>query len=142
MLNKQNINDEKIMQLKFQIQEKKKSLKTKKRFTPLTNCNLELDGVRYNIQVPNKEILTTLLVKLNMYRLSIIDPYLELIDDFIISGYTVDEWIKDIKLKLEILRYEEEDRKLKELERKLHQLLSVEKKVELEIGEIESLIGE
>jgi len=139
-MSKQNANDEKIMQLKFQIQEKKKKLKNKKKFTPETNCNLELDGVRYNIQVPNKEILTTLLVKLNMYRLSVIDPHLELIDDFIISGYTVDEWIKDIKLKLEILRYEEEDRKLKELERKLENLLSHEKQVSLAIDEIESLI--
>ena len=137
-MTKQNINDEKIMALKSQIQEKKKSLKTKKRFTPITNCNLELDGVRYNIQVPNKEILTTLLVKLNMYRLSIVD--LELEDEYIMSGFRVDEWITDIKLKLEILRYEEEDRKLKLLENKLHVLLSNEKQVSLAIEEIESMI--
>jgi len=137
-MSKQNVNDEKIMALKFQIQEKKKSLKTKKRFSPLTNCNLELDGVKYNIQVPNKEILTALLVKLNMYRLSIID--LDLEDEYIIYGYSIDEWITDIKLKLEILKYEEEDRKLKRLELQLENLLSNEKKVSLAIDEIEELI--
>jgi len=137
-MTKQNINDEKIMALKSQIQEKKKSLKTKKRFTPITNCNLELDGVRYNIQVPNKEILTTLLVKLNMYRLSVVD--LDLEDEYIISGYNVNEWITDVKLKLEILKYEEEDRKLKRLELQLENLLSNEKKVSLAIDEIEELI--
>ena len=137
-MTKQNINDEKIMALKSQIQEKKKSLKTKKRFTPITNCNLELDGVRYNIQVPNKEILTTLLVKLNMYRLSVVDLGLE--DEYIISGYNVNEWITDVKLKLEILKYEEEDRKLKRLELQLENLLSNEKKVSLAIDEIEELI--
>ena len=138
MTNKQNVNDEKIMALKSQIQEKKKCLKTKKRFSPITNCNLELDGVRYNIQVPNKEILFDLLIKLNSNLLSYRD--LELEDEYIISGYSIDQWITDVKLKLEILKYEEEDRKLKLLENKLHVLLSSEKQVALAIDEIESLI--
>jgi len=137
-MSKQNTNDEKIMLLKFQIAEKKKGLKTKKKFSPLTNCSIELDGVRYNLHVSQKELLTNLLVKLNMYRLSIVD--IELEDEYIMSGFSVDEWITDIRLKLEILKYEEEDRKLKVLESKLHNLLSLDKKVELEIGEIESMI--
>ena len=65
---------------------------------------------------------------------------LELEDEYIMSGFSVDEWITDIKLKLEILRYEEEDRKLKVLEQKLHVLLSNEKQVSLAIEEIESMI--
>jgi len=137
-MSKQNTNDEKIMQLKFQIGEKKKNLKTKKRFTPLTNCFIELDGVRLNLQVLNKENLIYLLVKLNSYLLSAVDLGLE--DEYNFSGYSIDQWITDVKLKLDILKYEEEDRKLKELERKLHVLLSSEKQVELAINEIESLI--
>ena len=137
-MSKQNTNDEKIMLLKSQIAERKKGLKVKKKFSPLTNCSIELDGARYNLHVSQKEILTNLLVKLNMYRLSVVDLNLE--DEYIMSGFSVDEWITDIKLKLEILRYEEEDRKLKVLEQKLHNLLSLDKKVELEIGEIESMI--
>jgi len=137
-MSKQNTNDEKIMQLKFQIGEKKKNLKTKKRFTPLTNCFIELDGVRLNLQVLNKENLIYLLVKLNSYLLSAVDLGLE--DEYNFSGYSIDQWITDIKLKLDILKYEEEDRKLKELERKLENMLSLEKQVELAINEIESLI--
>ena len=137
-MSKQNTNDEKIMQLKFQIGEKKKNLKTKKRFTPLTNCFIELDGVRLNLQVLNKENLIYLLVKLNSYLLSAVDLGLE--DEYNFSGYSIDQWITDIKLKLDILKYEEEDRKLKELERKLENMLSSEKQVELAINEIESLI--
>ena len=137
-MSKQNTNDEKIMQLKFQIGEKKKNLKTKKRFTPLTNCFIELDGVRLNLQVLNKENLIYLLVKLNSYLLSAVDLGLE--DEYNFSGYSIDQWITDIKLKLDILKYEEEDRKLKELERKLENMLSLEKQVQLAINEIESLI--
>ena len=137
-MSKQNTNDEKIMLLKFQIAEKKKGLKTKKKFSPLTNCSIELDGVRLNLQVLNKENLIHLLVKLNSYLLSAVDLGLE--DEYKFSGYSIDQWITDIKLKLDILRYEEEDRKLKELERKLENMLSSEKRIELEIDEIESLI--
>ena len=138
MTNKQNTNDEKIMLLKSQIAEKKKGLKGKKKFSPLTNCSIELDGTRYNLHVSQKELLTNLLIKLNMYRLSVVD--LDLEDEYIISGYNVNEWITDVKLKLEILKYEEEDRKLKRLELQLENLLSNEKKVSLAIDEIEELI--
>ena len=138
MSEKQMTNDDKIMLLKSQIAEKKKGLKGKKKFSPLTNCSIELDGTRYNLHVSQKELLTNLLIKLNMYRLSVVD--LELEDEYIMSGFRVDEWITDIKLKLEILRYEEEDRKLKLLENKLHVLLSNEKQVSLAIEEIESMI--
>ena len=138
MSEKQMTNDDKIMLLKSQIAEKKKGLKGKKKFSPLTNCSIELDGTRYNLHVSQKELLTNLLIKLNMYRLSVVD--LELEDEYIMSGFRVDEWITDIKLKLEILKYEEEDRKLKLLENKLHVLLSSEKQVSLAIEEIESMI--
>ena len=137
-MSKQNTNDEKIMQLKFQIGEKKKNLKTKKRFTPLTNCSIEIDGIRLNLQVLNKENLIHLLVKLNSYLLSAVDLGLD--EEYVISGYIIDQWITDIKLKLEILKYEEEDRKLKLLESKLHVLLSNERQVSLAIEEIESMI--
>ena len=138
MSEKQMTNDDKIMLLKSQIADKKKGLKTKKKFSPLTNCSIELDGVRLNLQVLNREGLTHLLVKLNSYLLSAVDLGLD--EEYVISGYVIDQWITDIKLKLEILKYEEEDRKLKLLESKLHVLLSNERQVSLAIEEIESMI--
>jgi len=125
-------NDSKIMVLKKQIEEKKIKLGKSQKFTPITNCSIELDGVRTNIQVLNKEQLTYLLVKLNSYALSA--KSLEI--DFVISGYHVADWITDIKSKLDFMSRKEEENKLKMMESKLHQLLSNEKKVELEIDEI------
>jgi len=125
-------NDSKIMVLKKQIEEKKIKLGKSQKFTPITNCSIELDGVRTNIQVLNKEQLTYLLVKLNSYALSA--KSLEI--DFVISGYHVADWITDIKSKLDFVSRKEEENKLKMMESKLHQLLSNEKKVELEIDEI------
>jgi len=125
-------NDKKIMELKKQIEEKKNKVSKSQKFSPITNCSIEVDGIRYNIQVLTKEQLITLLVKLNSYAMSAKD--LEV--DFSISGYNVSDWITDIKSKLDFVSRKEEENKLKIMESKLHQLLSNEKKVELEIDEI------
>jgi len=129
---KTETNDLKIMELKKQIEDKKAKLIKSQKFAPITNSSIELDGVRTNIQVLNKEQLTFLLVKLNSYAKSAKD--LEI--DFVISGYHIVDWIADIKSKLDFVSRKEEENKLKMMESKLHQLLSNEKKVELEIDEI------
>lgn len=126
-------NDKKIMELKKQIEEKKNKISKSQRFTPITNCSIEVDGVRYNLQVLTKEQLITLMVKLNTYAMSAKDLG---VDDYSISGFTVLDWITDIKSKLDFVSRKEEENKLKVMESKLHQLLSNEKKVELEIEEI------
>jgi len=127
-------NDEKIMELKSQIKEKKANLKKLKRFIPLTNCSLDIDGTRYNLQVLNEEQLISLLVRLNSYRMSAED--LNMLQEYQISGFKVEDWITDIKLKIEIIAQRKEENKLQELESKLHTLLSNDKKVELEIDSI------
>lgn len=135
-----NSNDQKIMELKKQIEIKKKKIGKIKRFSPITNCSIEVDGVRYNIQVLQKEQLIILLVKLNTYAMSAKE--LEILDDYKISGFHVMDWIRDLKAKIDVLDLKEEEQKLKAMESKLDLLLSNEKKVELEIEQIESLLGE
>lgn len=130
-------NDEKILGLKAQIAAKKAQIGKAKRFSPITNCSLELDGVRYNIQVLTKDQLTFTLVRLNSYRLSAKDLA---IDDFSLSGYLVTEWISDIKQRIDALNIRENEAALREMEAKLDRLLSDEKKTELEIDEIEALL--
>jgi hypothetical protein len=130
-------NDQRILQLKEQIEKKKEQLGKSLRFSPLTNCSLELEGERYNINVLQKEQLTILLLRLNMYRISAIDLGVNSVK---ISGYLLSEWISDIKAKIEILSRKDEERNLKAMEDKLVKLLSDGKKVELELNEIESLL--
>ena len=126
-------NDSKIMVLKKQIEDKKAKLVKSQKFTPITNCSIEVDGIRHNLQVLTKEQLITLLIKLNLYSMSAKDLGL---DSYIVSGFEVLDWIIDIKSKLDFVSRKEEENKLKMMESKLHQLLSNEKKVELEIDEI------
>lgn len=131
-------NDQKILELKKQIEEKKKALAKSQKFSPITNCSIEIDGQRYNLQVLNKEQLITLLVKLNSYAMSA--ENLKLLEEYFITGYNVLDWIKDIKAKIAYLSRKEEENKLKAMEYKLNQLLSNEKKVELELNEIASFL--
>lgn len=129
-----NVNDAKIMELKKQIEDKKEKLNKTGKFVPVTNCSLELDGQRYNIQVLQQEQLIQLMIKVNLYLMSAKDLKLE--EDYIINGYKAEEWIVDMKARLDILSRKDEERKLKVMEEKLDKLLSNEKKTELELNEI------
>ena len=132
-------NDEKIIKLKQQIQDKRNELGSLKKFTPITNCILELDGVTTNIQILPKEKLALLLVKLNLYKMSIENLNMSL-DEIIINGYNIGDWMSDILTKIDIISYKEEEQKLKTMESKLVELLSKEKKTELAIDEIEKML--
>lgn len=129
-------NDERVLQLKKIIDEKKSELKAIKRFTPVTNCVLDLDNQKYNLNVLQLEDLKFLLVKLNMYLMSANDLDIELV----ISGYNATEWMSDIKSKIEIFEYKKKESELKMLEAKLDKMLSDEKKTELELDEIAALL--
>lgn len=130
-------NDERIMQLKSQIEEKRKELaKQTSRFVPITNCLLVLDKVTYNLHVEASELL---LIKLNTLHMSArdldIDP-----SKVIISGYSLVDWMEDISNCLKVQKYKQEKTKLNTLERQLDTLLSDDKRTELEIDSIASLL--
>lgn len=129
-------NDERVLQLKKIIEDKKADLKSVKRFTPITNCVLGLDNQNYNLNVLQLDELKFLLVKLNMYLMSSLDLDIGLD----ISGYNVAEWISDVRSKIEILEYKKKESELKALEVKLDKMLSDEKKTELELDEIAALL--
>ena len=131
-------NDDRILELKKQIDEKKKLLAEKRvRFSPETNCILDLDGNKYNLNVCGDDVLTMLMIKLNMYVMSADDLDISVPE---ISGYSVQLWISDIKNKLVVSGVKREENALKQMEEKLDKLLSDDKKTELEIDEIAALL--
>lgn len=131
-------NDSKILELKKQIEEKKSKIDKSSRFAPITTCSIELDGVRYNINTFTKELIVIMLVKLNSYAMSAKE--LNLLKECNISGFNVQDWIADLKSKLDFMCRKEEETKLKTMEAKLDQLLSDEKKTEMELDEIASML--
>lgn len=131
-------NDDRILELKKQIEMKKQDLsKRKARFVPETNCILELDGNKYNLNVMSAEELTLLVIKLNMFIMS--SDALKLPHP-IIGGYITDLWISDISNKLEALSTKKKEFELKQMESKLDKMLSDDKKTELELDGIAALL--
>ena len=132
-----NANDDKILKLKEVIEKKKAGIE-KVVFSPKTNCSIELDGDRYNLHAMNKEGLTFLLIRINAYRMSMNNLGIE---DLVISGYSIQDWIEDIKIKIATKSQVEEEKQLKALENKLSKLLSEDKQTEMELSSIEALLN-
>ena len=131
-------NDERIMQLKQQIETKRKELANQtNRFVPITNCLLTLDKVTYNLHVDTSEWL---LIKVNMVAMSAKDLGLD-ISQVEISGYKLTDWLDDIRNYLKVQKYKDVKRKLEKLEKQLDALLSDDKRTELEIDSIATLLG-
>lgn len=138
MMNMSTYNDERIIKLKSQIEEKKKALnKFKTKFTPETNCCLALDNIRYNLHTVFDDYLL-----LKLYSLQMAAEKLNIdTEDVIISGYPLSMWIDDVKNKLDVEKYKAKKRELDNLEKQLTSLLSDDKQTELKIDELEALIN-
>jgi hypothetical protein len=133
-----NANDNKILLLQEQIKQKKSAI-TKKRFAPITNCTLELEENRYNLNGLQEEQLTLLLIKLNAYVMSMKQLS---ITKCVISGYAIEDWVSDIKSRLEVLSQRNQENELSALEKKLSSLLSSDKKTSLELDNIEAILNQ
>ena len=130
-------NDERIMQLKKTIEEKRQELASKQtRFNPITNCLVVLDKVTYNLHIDSSEML---LIKLNALLISAKDLEIDT-STLMISGSSLDDWIADVKANLEVQRYKDEKKKLDMLEKQLTALLSDDKQTELQIDSLEELL--
>lgn len=130
-------NDDRIMQLKEQIEKKREELAASNtsRFIPITNCLLVIDKTTYNLHVDSSELL---LIKLNSMRLSAKDLGIDT-SKLMISGYSLDNWITDVKNNLSIQNYRTEKKKLDSLEKQLTALLSDDKQTELQIDQLAAL---
>lgn len=138
MSKKNNDNDVMILQLKKEIELKKKTLRSSEKFSPKTNCSLSLQDKRYNLNVIDKETLIFLLGTLLSLQNNFNSVYPG--DKFEFCGYDIGFWIDDIKSKYNNLNRNLELQRLQALESRLHNLLSIDKKVELEITELRNEI--
>ena len=77
-------NDERVLQLKKLIETKKAELFIQK-FVPITNCVLDMEDKKYNLNVLQESELRFLMIKLNAYAMSAEN----LKEELVISGYDV-----------------------------------------------------
>lgn len=129
-----NTNDDLILTLKAQVDEKKRNMGKVVRFSPTTNCLLDIDGKRYNLHTLQKPELIHLLVYLT--SLKVTASAINVIDQYIINGHNIQVWIDDVTNKLRSVNNSADILTLKKLETRLASLLSTDKKIELELYSI------
>ena len=132
-------NDKRILDLKKNIELKKKTIKQNEKFNPVTNCMLKIGETMYNINVLDVTSLIFLLGKLDTY-LKVVQTE-KLTNCTIISNFEIRDWHGDILSKIRTIKLKEEMSTLKSMEDKLGKLLSDKKKTELELDDIESFLS-
>ena len=132
-----NKNDDRIMGLKQRIAAKTAELDDKpNKFVPITNCSLTLNRDTYNIRAESSVLL---LVQLNAWRLSAIDLGIAP-ETIVISGFSLTDWITDVKSCLDVMMTKTEKRRLDAMTKQLNALLSDDKQTELKIDDIEAML--
>jgi hypothetical protein len=130
-------NDDKILALKEQIRIKEEAVKgVPFIFKPKTNCVLFMDGIEFNINTLSLDYAKYLLCKLTVLA----DAYKKLgfDGDFILCQFKIDDWIDDVKSRIEIAKAKEETNKLSAYKKQLDKLLSEDKKTELLLAQMEN----
>lgn len=134
-------NDERILELKKQIEERKNELGKQPRFTPVTTCLFDREGCRVNIHtLTSVKDINAMLVFFNTYVMSAKDLDIDCAE-VELDGFSVLDWMEDLKSKKAVVEYSAKKEQLTALEKKLDKLLSDDKKTELEIEAIADLIG-
>ncbi len=131
-------NDKRIIELKKIIEQKKQDLGEPVKVAPRTSCILEFAGSTYNLHVQNKDTLHLLYCWLASLK-NAGEKYL--VDtSFLVSGFPIDDWMADIWAEISLIYYREEKAKLASMETKLDNLLSSDKRTELEIDAIAAML--
>lgn len=134
-------NDDRILTLKKQIDDKKKELGKQPRFSPVTTCMFTYNGNRINIHtLTSVKDINAMLVYFNIYAMSAENLGIDL-EDVCSEGFSVADWMEDLNAKKAVVEYNAKKTQLTALEKKLDKLLSDDKKTELEIDAIADLLG-
>lgn len=134
-------NDDRILTLKKQIEEKKKELGKQPRFSPVTTCMFTYNGNRVNIHtLTTVNDINAMLVYFNIYAMSAENLGIDL-EDVRFDGFSVSDWMEDLNAKKAVIEYTAKKSQLGAMEKKLDKLLSDDKKTELEIDAIADLLG-
>lgn len=133
-------NDSKIIELKEGIAKKKKALAGGHvKVTTKTNCSLQINGTRYNINTLKGQELQRVLIAVNVLFLSAKD--LEIQDEYKHDGYILQDWLSDLKSRVKVEQYKKKVKEMGALEKQLDSLLSDDKLTELTLVGISDLIG-
>lgn len=133
-----NKNDERNEKLLKVIEETEQAL-VKPEVNLRTNCTLEIFGCKKNLHVCNTDDLILLKVQINMLIMSANDMEIHPLD-VKISGFSLSDWMADIDAKIEMAKYKKKKSDLDKMKKKLNDLLSEDRRNEIQLDIIESTL--
>lgn len=125
-------NDERIEQLKKDIEKKRSEIGKTLRFEPITSCVFEFRNKNININVLDVEQLGLLTVELSLLK----NEAENIEIDISINGNDIKDLFTDAKNKLAVIKQKEKLKSLEVVEKQLNKLLSDEKQKSLAIDEL------
>lgn len=134
-------NDNKIVQLKKVVAQKRKELGDEPKFRPITTCQFKID-LTFNTNIhtlTNVQSLNNALMYLGLYEIAAEKSGLSA-DDVQINGFSISDWRRDIESKKSLVEYQVKKQELSNLESKLDGMLSEARKTAISLDEIEELL--
>lgn len=136
-----NTNDDKILLLQEKIQVKEESLKKlSTSFAPKTNLIFGKKNLNVAKEADLLEITRELMIAKKVDEQIKAEDFGFSEEYFKIHGYSIDDWLHDVKKKMESILIVQEKQKLSKLKAELAKRLSDDKRIELEIDELSKLI--
>jgi len=134
--------DEIIEKYVYIIQLKRAAIETVERATWETNCSFLVPGETTAINIRTVQnvdyivsLFASLLGKANLFEQACKE--LEADVEFIWQGFTVEQWKKDFKTRIEKIQISKKKDELKDLESRLDKLVSKEKREQMELEAIQ-----
>lgn len=138
--------DEKIKQLLAKAEEQKTALGSKPKANWQTNAIFHYpDSEFFNLNtIKDAQVLVDALAFLLERELHQKEAAKRLgvaAKDFVWNGYSVSDWEKDFRRRVEIIQWDQKKAQLEGTQKKLKALVSEEAKTEMELAEIEAQLG-
>lgn len=135
-------NDDKILKLMNEVKKRKLEIATSEKAAWSTNCSLNIDGKVFNLHVVNDinvlvGAMAHLLNKRANYNEAAKLLGFDKVTPFKHDGYSLEDWLSDMKIRATKIQITQKRKDLEKYEAQLDKLLSADKRVELELDQLE-----
>ena len=139
-------NDALVEQLLKKVEEKKAQIQKIKNPSFKTNLSLPVDGTttRINLNVASPELLFRILVDLEtrIEKSDSVAKKYDVVFDNAWHGYTLEDWRDDVVLKIRQSQAQRQVNELREVEKKLNSLMSEDKRTNMELEKLSTLLSD
>lgn len=137
--------DEIVQELIKVVQERKAEIAKTEKAKWITNCSIPFEGTRINIQTVNDVDTLIRMAGTIIGHKKVLEDGSEFllgeVQKLELSGFSAEDWLKDIKTRYEKIQLASKKKELEEYESRLDKLVSPEVREQLELEAIQKGLG-